>query len=100
MAPRRGLLDGVEEHYGLMSFGTKDIFRIRRKIRLWHKKFKRQHIFGGLMVLIFVCMLSKFLLLNMFSEQLDLDPVIHLNAVEGEHSPKNLPVNFEKSSYA
>ncbi|XP_058744853.1 O-fucosyltransferase 19-like [Vicia villosa] len=91
MAPRRGLLDGAEEHYGLMSFGTKDIFRIRRKIRLWHKKFKRRHIFGGLMVLIFVCMLSKFLLLNMFSEQLDLDPVIHSNAVEDEHSPKKIP---------
>lgn len=96
MAPRRGLLDGAEEHYGLMSFGTKDIFRIRRKIRLWQKKFKRQHLFGGLIVLIFVCMLTKILLLNIYSDQLDLNSVAHSNAMKDEHSPKFLPVNIKK----
>jgi hypothetical protein len=95
MAPRRGLLDGVEEHYGLMSPGsTKDIFHIRRKIRFWQRKLKQRHIFGGLIVLIFMCVLIKFILLNMFFRQLDLDPMIHSNVVEDHKpSPNNLSVN-------
>ncbi|WJX64101.1 O-fucosyltransferase 19, variant 2 [Trifolium repens] len=92
MAPRRGLLDGVEEHYGLMSPGsTKDIFHIRRKIRFWQRKLKQRHIFGGLIVLIFMCVLIKFILLNMIFRQLDLDPMIHSKVVEDHKpSPNNL----------
>ena len=93
MAPKRGLLDGgVEEHYGLMSFGnSKDIFpKLRRKIKhYWQKKFKRRHVFCGLIVLVFMSMLTKFLLLTIFSDQLDLDPNIHSNLMQDKPSPTN-----------
>jgi len=93
MAPRRGLLDGGEDRYGLMSFGTKDIFIMRRKIRYWQKQFKQRHLFGGLMVLLLMCVITKFILMNMFSDQLDLDTAIPSNVVQDEPSPNNWPVN-------
>lgn len=91
---RRGLLDGgTEERYGLMSFGNKDMFPMRRKIRHWHKNFKRRHLFWALMVLVFMSVFTKFLLLNMFSDQLDMNPQIHSNVVEDDpSSPNTLPV--------
>ncbi|KAK7300553.1 hypothetical protein RJT34_11399 [Clitoria ternatea] len=81
---RRGLLDGTDERYGLMSSGMRGMSSIRRKIRHWYRQFRLKlgrHMFWGLMVLIFMCMLTKFVLLNIFSDQLDLAHVTHSNVV-------------------
>lgn len=90
---RRGLLEGTEDRYGLMSrLGTRDMIPMRRKIRHWQKQFKRRHMFWGLMVLVFMCVLTKFVLLNMFSDQLEWEPVIHSNLLE--HKPSSSPNIF------
>jgi len=92
----RSLLDGTEERYGLMSSSMRGMSSTRRKIRHWQKLFKLKlgrHMFWGLMVLVFMCVIAKFVLLNMFSEQLDLDPVNHANVVKHVPSPKKSPVH-------
>lgn len=92
---RRGLSDGSEERYGLMSSGIKGMSSTRRKIRHWQKLFRLKlgrHMFLGLMILIFMCVLTKFVLLNMFSDQLTLDPIIHANMGKNIRSPNKSPV--------
>ncbi|RZC26699.1 O-fucosyltransferase 19 [Glycine soja] len=92
---RRGLLDGTEQRYGLMSSSMRGMSSTRRKIRHWQKLFRLKlgrHMFLGLMVLVFMCVLTKFVLLNMFSDQLTLDPEIHANLVKHYvPSPNNSP---------
>ena len=92
---RRGLLDGTEERYGLMSSSMRGMSSTRRKIRHWQKLFRLKlgrHMFLGLMVLVFMCVLTKFVLLNMLFDQLALDPVIHANLVKHVPSPNKSPV--------
>jgi len=100
---RRGLLDGTEERYGLMSSSMRGMSSTRRKIiRDWQKLFRLKlgrHMFLALMVLVFMCVLTKFVLLNMFSDQLTLDPEIHANLVKHYvPSPNNSPV-YNNLSY-
>ena len=99
---RRGLLDGTEQRYGLMSSSMRGMSSTRRKIRHWQKLFRLKlgrHMFLGLMVLVFMCVLTKFVLLNMFSDQLTLDPEIHANLVKHYvPSPNNSPV-YNNLSY-
>ncbi|KAG5053015.1 hypothetical protein JHK87_005213 [Glycine soja] len=94
---RRGLLDGTEQRYGLMSSSMRGMSSTRRKIRHWQKLFRLKlgrHMFLGLMVLVFMCVLTKFVLLNMFSDQLTLDPEIHANLVKHYvPSPNNSPIS-------
>ncbi|RZB67717.1 O-fucosyltransferase 19 [Glycine soja] len=92
---RRGLLDGTEERYGLMSSSMRGMSSTRRKIiRDWQKLFRLKlgrHMFLALMVLVFMCVLTKFVLLNMLFDQLALDPVIHANLVKHVPSPNKSP---------
>ncbi|XP_029130303.1 O-fucosyltransferase 19 [Cajanus cajan] len=91
---RRGLLDGPEERYGLMSSGMRGMSSTRRKIRHWQKLFRLKlgrHMFWSLMILVFMCVLTKFVLLNMFSDQLALDPITHANVVKHVPSPNKSP---------
>ncbi|KAG4953329.1 hypothetical protein JHK87_038923 [Glycine soja] len=94
---RRGLLDGTEERYGLMSSSMRGMSSTRRKIiRDWQKLFRLKlgrHMFLALMVLVFMCVLTKFVLLNMLFDQLALDPVIHANLVKHVPSPNKSPIS-------
>ncbi|KAE9596172.1 putative GDP-fucose protein O-fucosyltransferase [Lupinus albus] len=78
----RGLLDGTEERHGLMLFGMSSM---QRKTRHYQKLFRLRlgrRVFWALMVLVFMCVVTKFVLFNMFSDQLHLNPLIPSNMVE------------------
>jgi len=79
------MLEGTEEPYGLISFGMRGMSSTRRKIRHWQKILKLKlglHMFLGLMVLVFMCVIAKFVLLNVLSEQLEFEPFNHTNVVK------------------
>ncbi|KOM46946.1 hypothetical protein LR48_Vigan07g065000 [Vigna angularis] len=93
MLTRRNMSEGTEERHGLMSSGIRGMSP-RRKIRHWQKLFRLKlgrHMFWGLMVLVFMCVIAKFVLLNMFSEQLDFDPINHTNVLKHLPSPTKSP---------
>lgn len=87
--------EGTEERHGLMSSGIRGMSSPQRKLRHWQKVLRLKlgrHMFWGLMVLVFMCVIAKFVLLNMFSEQLDFDPINRTNVVKHLPSPTKSPV--------
>ncbi|KAL1348362.1 hypothetical protein AAHE18_07G075200 [Arachis hypogaea] len=72
----RGLLEGGEERHGLLSMCS-----VRHRIRHWQKLCRMKqgrHMFWGLIVLLLMCFLLKFLLMHIFSHQLDVHRAISL----------------------
>ncbi|KAF7816366.1 O-fucosyltransferase 19-like [Senna tora] len=88
---RRGLLEGgTEERYGIMRSTSS----LPRKIRHWRKYFRfktGRRLFWAFMILAFMCVLLKFVLLNMLV-QLRLNPSFRSNVVRDLPSSPKLPI--------
>ncbi|QHO27392.1 uncharacterized protein DS421_7g207610 [Arachis hypogaea] len=91
----RGLLEGGEERHGLLSMCS-----VRHRIRHWQKLCRMKqgrHMFWGLIVLLLMCFLLKFLLMHIFSHQLDVHRAIRSNIVQHKNSSHTHSVYIQLS---